>query len=113
MSELRTPDALSTTEDNELICEKLLGWKVSSVIGYWFPSQDHAGTRRTPSFTTWADAGLILDALHARDVTFEVYRDGGGTLRWNVVIAMCTYVCASSGPAAVRECALKYIRRRP
>ena len=65
----RTPDEL--TAENALICEKLLGW-----IRHNYPANDSpawevpskAGEFQptifvTPSFTTWAEAGLILDAL--------------------------------------------------
>jgi hypothetical protein len=106
------------TAENDLICEKLLAWKRSGTGESWGMQRSLWRTgsnelRGMPSFDTWADAGLILDALHARDVTFGVYRDGAGTSRWNVQIAMRAYAFANSGPAAVRDCALRYIRSLP
>lgn len=65
-TEQRTPDEL--TAENELICEKLLGWKRTvrgklSGCQFWNtePSQI-----RTLAFTTWEEAGLILEALQAK-----------------------------------------------
>jgi hypothetical protein len=108
----RTPDALSTTEDNELLCEKLLGWEVSSIIGYWFPSQDHAGTRRTPSFDTWADAGLILDALAKRGVAIRV--GTSDPCMWGCwLIEHPCQALATTAPNAIRAAALEYIRSLP
>jgi hypothetical protein len=115
----RAPEILSTQAENELICEKLLGWERWREPGKQLQWKNVIDGGRgwtieeTPSFTTWAEAGLILDALHARDVIFEMYRDGAGTSRWNVVIAMITCSRERSGPAAVRDCALQYIRRLP
>lgn len=105
-SELRTPEQIAA--ENALICEKLLGWKRSSIVEYWYPSQDHAGSRRTPSFTTWAEAGLLLDALAKTD--------------WDCQLGYCrideAWFCnpmgkcieGPTGPLAVRECALEYIK---
>lgn len=104
------PDELGI--ENEAICEKLLGWKRSSVIEYWYPSQDHAGARRTPSFTTWADAGLILEALDAKMIGVEVGNFANFDEHW-----YCDFEGlapptpkARTAPLAVRAAALVYIR---
>lgn len=57
-------DAL--TPENELICEKLLGWVRAPSCGEqeWLVVEDIDDVplqRTTPSFATWAEAGLILD----------------------------------------------------
>lgn len=50
---------------NELICEKLLGWvkRPSDIPGISFSGWcvPNGPDESTPSFTTWADAGLIID----------------------------------------------------
>lgn len=96
-----SPDELGI--ENEAICEKLLGWNRSSIVGYWFPSQEHAGTVRTPSFTTWAEAGLILEALK-NVVGWEPAR-ARSQLGWLLKTGELT-------PLAVRAEALEYIRRQ-
>jgi hypothetical protein len=114
-----TPDEL--TAENELICEKLLGlkkhcdrpdcrdWYLPDDRRYW----------NNPSFTTWADAGLILDALREKAlVTMTQLRDG--------VPQRCTIVTAyepandglhkgfgATTPLAIRAAALEYIRSLP
>jgi hypothetical protein len=113
MTAHRTPDELGI--ENEAICEKLLGWKRSSIVGYWFPSQEHAGTVRTPSFTTWADAGLILDALNKRVLGVEVGNFGRYEAHWYCDIESLGPPVnkASTAPLAIRAAALEYIRRLP
>jgi hypothetical protein len=96
---------MTEQEENELICEKLLGWKRAD--GGWIKPDGfmYAGCG-TPTFTTWAEAGLILDALRARETTFGVYWDGD----------FCTCDILGMGsnaetlPLAVRAAALEYIR---
>ena len=90
--EQRTPD--------ELICEKLLGWKQAD--GGWLKQDGfmYAGCG-TPSFTTWADAGLILDKLQSLS-TAAAYR----ALK---MLDGAFYNCRLT-PAAIRAAALSYIR---
>ena len=73
MDAQRSPDAMSTQAENELICEKLLGWKperrtVAGLVhvAWWDRGPGRSDTETTPSFSTWAEAGLILEALQAR-----------------------------------------------
>ena len=103
-----TPDELS--RQNELICEKLLGWQRSArgAIVAW--SGWHNGT---PTFTTWAEAGLILDALAKTGQRPDLghYRDG----EWHCMVnATDDLVPAmfSTGPLAIRDAALAYIEAR-
>jgi hypothetical protein len=117
VSEQRTPDELGI--ENEAICETLLGWKRSSIVGHWFPSQEHAGTVRTPSFTTWADAGLILDALTQKERHFIDVGNTpstGGQI-WQIAIHARGHTVRkeylSTGPLAIRAAALAYIRSLP
>jgi hypothetical protein len=106
MNEQVPPDSLSTQQENELICEKLLGlkkhcdrpdchdWRTADGNRYW----------NNPSFTTWADAGLILDALN-NVVGWEPAR-ARSNLGWLLKTGELT-------PFAVRAEALEYIRRQP
>jgi hypothetical protein len=103
-------------EGNELICAKLLGWE------RWPDPQRPAFQWRklftatswevlqTPSFTTWAEAGLILDALQrmsvigvAASITYD-----------NIIEELCIDLQRRElTPARVRAAALEYIRRVP
>lgn len=106
-----SPEALSTKQENALICEMLLGfkkhcdepdcldWRTADGKRYW----------KSPSFTTWADAGLILDAFKAKDCIVSLQFAGkGGYCAVNDVSANDTPL-----PLAIRAAALKYIRSLP
>lgn len=113
---LRSPSACPTAEqeENELICEKLLGWRrlptgrwnnglgneYSNIYGDQWPL--------TPSFTTWADAGLILEALVARN---EVTLNGDSRFKsiWTCELGNGGSDAHMSGPLAIRAAALSYI----
>jgi hypothetical protein len=107
---------MSEQQENELICAKLLGWERRANIGtadgraMWL---HHPATKvgaPTPTFTTWIDAGLILDALERAGEYFEVRRDEG---RWECLEALFVNWAAkhpTSGPLAIRAAALEYIR---
>lgn len=100
-----SPDEL--TAENELICEKLLGW-IRCLPGSkgarhgctWSAYED------TPSFTTWADAGLILDELQRRSYDARGAADVLVELGDKLIGALLT-------PAAIRDAALKYTRSLP
>lgn len=102
--------------ENELICERLLGWsRIPPPEGVicWDKGDTH--TSRTPSFTTWAEAGMILDALVRAGQRPDVsYYD-----RWySFVDANCREGdefpdAHDSGPLAIRAAALAYIRSLP
>lgn len=94
--------------ENEAICETLLRWKRSSILGYWFPSHEHAGTVRTPSFATWAEAGLILEALQKKGTRTELL-DWGNC--WECrIIGNYGIGLYDTGPLAIRAAALEYLK---
>ena len=74
MSEPRTPeDLLARIKENRLICEKLLGWHWCSpnskgaCNGFdWEENED------TPDFSSWGQAGLILDAMVANGCDWDI-----------------------------------------
>lgn len=107
MNEQVTPDAMSTQDENNLICEKLLRLKWT-----WIP---HASlfvwaddNRQTFSFIskfdTWAEAGLILDVL----------QDLGTAAAYSALRSLdATFYNCRLKPAAIRAAALEYIRSLP
>lgn len=102
------PDELNA--ENALICEKLLGWTQSSVKGYWYPSDKHAGSVSTPTFTSWHHAGLLLEALAKAGQRPDVshYNDG----EWHCMVNAtdeCVPTMFRTGPLAIRDAALAYI----
>lgn len=117
MTEQRTPDALSTQAENELICEKLLAWKRCPSCGeqQWYCNYDRRDptsgpfkTCVTPSFTTWAEAGLILEAI-PKDLEYVVgYCDIEKQWYCGQAVGADTY--ADTGPLAVRAAALQYVK---
>jgi hypothetical protein len=123
MSELRTPDFLSTDAQNELICEKLLGWRKCSSFGAqcagWTRPDSAAHSDNAPGFTTWAEAGLILEALGARSIRWHLTR----SVQFGVFIFSLDPIGNPwgewqekrdrNGPLAIRAAALAYIRSTP
>lgn len=88
---------------NEIICEKLLGWvkRPSDIPGISFSGWcvPNGPDESTPSFTTWADAGLILEALQANhERSFSVLRSLSKILKGGLL-----------EPADVRAAALVHI----
>lgn len=108
-----TPE--QSVRENELICKKLLGWiphprEVAGLvhIAYWnHPSEDCA--LPTPSFTTWAEAGLILERLYQRWQYPVVHAIAGETWRCELVTNGMS-AKANTGPLAIRAAALEYIK---
>jgi len=101
--------AMTEQEENDLICEKLLGWtrepgnRYTSNMPYWREND----SVRTPSFTTWADAGLILDAferIHLSDYPDSTKRS---------ILFERDMTKHASMPLAIRATALEYIRSLP
>lgn len=111
MSDSLTPEELNA--ENALICEKLLGWKQSSIKGYWYPNDEHAGSVTTPTFHSWYHAGLILEAFATRDVAFDLYQDGEWSIGFYGKHTKCHTRASKTGPLAVRSAALAYIRSLP
>jgi hypothetical protein len=58
---------MTTQEENEQIMEKLLGWHKDQFGDWWRNDPEAinwmADAKKLPTFTTWAEAGLILDAF--------------------------------------------------
>jgi len=108
--ELRTPDELR--QESELICEKLLSWvRVDSVRGVrWRRASDsklNFEVLQTPSFTTWAEAGLILDAMIDREPVLWKHHEG-----WQAHFDQpWDWSIQPTGPLAIRAAALEYIKR--
>jgi hypothetical protein len=111
---------MTTQEENELICEKLLGWKperrtVAGLVhvAWWDRGPGRSDTETTPCFTTWVDAGLILDAM--KDIALQpmLYFHGGGCDRWECSFATlsgASLYFGNTGPLAIRAAALEYIK---
>jgi hypothetical protein len=108
-----TPDEL--TAENELICENLLGWKRVGDGDCW---EQHSApwldsvTPSTPSFTTWADVGLILDAMSVANIGFELGHDTIDD-EWFCELQGRKSTWDKAGPLAIRSAALGYIRSLP
>jgi len=109
---------MTSQEENELICEKLLGWKLGGRNRFgtkmWLdnPYGDDGAqwnTVVTPSFDTWAEAGLILDALSAAGI-----RAGLENLpsdHWAFrIFKGAVFQFGTTGPLAIRTAALEYIK---
>lgn len=98
-------------EENALIAEKLLGWKQDAIDSdgckLW---RDTRGERvwRTPTFTDWHSAGMILEALSAiGKMPRHGQRPDG---RWYCVVYGEDPVASTTGPLAIRAAAIAYIR---
>ena len=114
---------MTTEQENIEICLRLLGWRRHpdpELSGWYAPPDDRcfmnsAVHKQFPTFSTWADAGLILDALRAHKVT--LINLGCAELeRWECGIAAPGFEQAfidESGPLAIRSAALEYIRSLP
>lgn len=105
---------MTEKEENELICEKLLcftkhcghpdcnDWLTPDGLRYW----------NNPDFTTWAQAGLLLDALAKAGQRPDVgYWNDEGWTSFTEHNCMTESTClAPTGPLAVRLAALEYVR---
>jgi hypothetical protein len=112
---------MSEQEENQLICEKLLGWKLErggqGGFDWWeMPNGDEMTTSETPAFTTWVDAGLILDALSMRGERYALeyrHQTQHGEPEFFCFISEDNSVDAlgHTGPLAIRSAALAYLNR--
>lgn len=106
MDAQRTPDELIA--ENKLICAKLLGWTPDD--GGWIKSDGYMyGGCGTPTFTTWAEAGLILEALATTLVYFEHGFDDTDN-EWFCEIRPLHTIWATSGPLAIRGAVVEYLK---
>jgi hypothetical protein len=107
---------MTPQEENELICEKLLGWSrvpfEDAGGARWRCGADNPiATRRTPDFTTWADAGLIIEAFAELEQRPDISLYGK---EWFCLINSTEddeSVGHETGPAAVRATALAYLAK--
>ena len=105
-------DAKSTQAENERICSELLGWELKRAgpagFDWWeLPSSDEMPTTDTPTFTTWHDCGLILEAFEAKHFGMTLHTSGKKD--WNLDVWEDTSR-HETGPLAVRAAALSYLR---
>ena len=127
---------VNTQAENELIAEKLLGW-VKVLPSNQSPGSPHVhraiwreqltehtgrGGMETPTFTTWHDCGLILEAFErlniGRAVSWQLHHCGDGrelhhvSLEWDIGDDASKYAQgeAATTPLAVRAAALSYLR---
>lgn len=103
----RAPDLQLSRRQNELICEKLLRWqrRPSEPKDLWYSPED--GKRiwgDSPSFTNWAEAGLILDVLQKLSYDKRLAADVLVLLGDRLIGALLT-------PADIRAAALDYIKQ--
>lgn len=100
----RTPDEL--TAENELICEKLLGWKPCSrhVVHGWMEWAVEPGPKfyRTPTFDSWREAGLILVAMQITMHRPDLLAELADKLAEGVMT-----------PSEIRAAAVEYVRSLP
>ena len=93
---------MTTQEENERICE-WLGWRRSEDPGYWAGPDFFC--RSTPTFLTWPDVGLMVEALRARGIriamAFEDVEVEGFLMLENLT------------PECLRAAVLKYIQENP
>jgi hypothetical protein len=111
---------VTTEEENIEICLRLLGWRRHpdpELSGWYAPPDDgcfmnSAVHKQFPTFSTWGDAGLIMDALRAKGITFFklISREWG----WHLDMPESVDDDAhDTGPLAIRSAALEYIRSLP
>lgn len=79
----RAPDSLTT--ENELICEKLLGWRrlCHNDVTWWEPPSTgkfQPTMLAALSFEDWDEAGPLLEALRAKCAIDIHSKTGGGWL---------------------------------
>jgi hypothetical protein len=119
---------MTTQEENVAICERLLKWKRARISGlgvhlwhakpYGDDGEQWVETP-TPSFDTWADAGLILDAWIAVGNDYDI--EGTVTETRNAMSARLRQIKGTSyvgdfggdsetAPLAIRAAALEYIK---
>ena len=98
--------------ENELIAEKLLGWRKLAAATSEHPAVWHEqltahtgrGGMETPTFATWAEAGLILDLL--------MTHIGPGLPQLRTKLASMLEHRQLT-PLAIRSAALAYLRAQP
>jgi hypothetical protein len=106
------PDTLSTQDENKLICEKLLGlkwtWIPHASLFIW-ADDDRQTFSCIRKFDTWAEAGLILEALISHCPTLE-YSDGKWDCYGGDPFESFFHAYADTAPLAIRAAALEHIK---
>lgn len=107
MSEQGSTKDLSIDQENELICTKLLGWQLMETPlnqrDFWI-DRNGMVVGDVPTFSIWADAGLILDALQGSEL--KPAGRACESLAHDLLDGLLT-------PLLVRAAALVYIRSLP
>jgi hypothetical protein len=88
VSEQLPTEDLRTQTENEVICEKLLGWSKAQWFGGWAGNWDRPDggmCAGTPSFITPNEAELLAQSLIARRLCIKMeYKPWAG--KWDVII---------------------------
>jgi hypothetical protein len=107
-----TADALSTQAENELICEKLLGWhRPPAPPPGCYNTIDWSESRTTPAFTTWAEAGLIIDRFEELAPVERVDSVSYSSCAERQMVDLAKLLRVGRlRPADVRAAALEYIK---
>ena len=99
---------------NELICDRLLGWRKNT---YQHPDSSIAFTgwedddRSTPSFTAWAEAGLIIDRFEELAPVERVDSVSYSSCAEQQMLNLSKLLRVGKlRPADVRAAALEYIK---
>lgn len=103
---------MTPREENELICKKLLEWKLHSGLG--FIENDHGHNRwlLVPTFKNWEEAGLILDAFANKGFQLSLYFKHG---TWECVLdRLSPPLCqqGDSAPEVIRRLAVLYLNAK-
>lgn len=113
----RAPDTLST--ENELICEKLLGWRrlCHNDVTWWEPPSTgkfQPTMLAALSFETWDEAGMILDQFESRAPEERVdsvnYKSAAGEQMKKLGILLSR---GQLRPLDIRAAGLDYVRSLP
>lgn len=109
---------MSEQEENIEICLRLLGWRKHpdpELPGWYAPPgegffMNSLVHKEFPTFTTWADAGLILDALAAKEVAITLVGNVVFEKPWTCELNHDGAEAFIAGPLSIRSAALAYIR---
>lgn len=100
---------MTPQQENELICERLLGWTHDKVAQGWIIPGAAVWERvSTPHFDQWDTVGMIIEALDKKGVDVEF---GNCVAGWYCKIAQDEYppFGDNNAFATIREAALKYL----
>lgn len=106
---------MSEQADNEMICAKLLRWERAGTGESWGMKKSlwrAAGNELhgTPTFTDWASAGLIADALANLGVEVDILYVPDEKHWESANVDLSIDESGDTGPLSLRAMALAYIR---